>query len=66
MGDARALFFPPSFGMRCPEGAEVGLGLSSPSANPLPFQRKGIDQAWFLLSNFWCGAAATSSLNPST
>jgi len=27
-------FFPPSFGRRCPEGAEVGLGLFSPSANP--------------------------------
>ena len=31
--------FPPSFGRRCPEGAEVGLGLFSPSTNPLPFGR---------------------------
>ena len=44
-------FFPPSLGRRCPEGAEVGLDLLSPSANPLPFQRKGIDEAQFLLSN---------------
>ena len=29
-GGARALFFPPSFGRRCPEGAEVGLGFSLP------------------------------------
>ena len=24
-GNARSLFFPPSFGRRCPEGAEVGV-----------------------------------------
>ena len=41
-GDVRALFFPPSFGRRCPEGAEVGLGFSLPRSPLSRFTRNGI------------------------